>query len=64
MNNFSSTKVKKRTMQDKIHFNILIKRTGQKQIDRQVEKTITARKQESRNVPDFAIFIISFAFTF
>jgi hypothetical protein len=39
-------------------------KAGQKHIDRQEQKTIIARKQESRNVPDCAILITSCAFTF
>ena len=49
---------------DKMHFSILTKTTGQKQIDKQLQKTIIAKKQESRNVPDWAISMICFAFTF
>ena len=51
-------------MVDRMHFSILTKTIGQKQIDKQLQKTIIAKKQESKNVPDWAISIICFAFTF
>ena len=49
---------------DRIHFSIFTKITGQKQQLKRLQKIIIAKKQESKNVFDWATSIICFAFTF